>query len=191
MNEPRPQTPDEALVTLDGRALPCGRLAGEVLDAVIDPGYELDAHQRACPHCGQELAALARSWALVETAASTPVQIPAGALDRVVEDVRSRIHRPGRSRQVAHHPTGAVRVSESVLVDMARAAAQSVEGVGAVAVAGRLVDTTMDVEVVLAYGEDLAAAAERIRRRVTQTVDALAGVPLERVGVHIVDVTAG
>lgn len=190
---PDPASSDPAksgVPPLTGRTLPCGRNNTELADVATDPEQRPDEHQLSCRFCRAELAELASAWSSVQSVAEQSVAVPAERINRIVEGVHNRIHQPGEYRVMNAHTAaqpGALRISESVLLDVARRAAESVHGVAAVT--GTLGDKRIDLDVVMPYGTDLGALAQQVRTRTAEAVHVLSGAAFGEIGVRIVDVT--
>jgi uncharacterized alkaline shock family protein YloU len=177
---------DGAGARLDAE-LGCGRTVESLLEAAAEPGTILDAHQQQCPYCRAALRTLRRRWSVVTAEAAAEVPVPAGLVDRMVGRLRGALTEPSYLQVPSAH--GSLRIARSVVEDIARQTVheQGLRVVGCRTVPGRP-ELTVEVHVVLPYGEAAARRAEAARRAVIGAVAAYAGLDVSAVDVAVVDV---
>lgn len=180
------------------RRLPCGTDIGELIDRVADRRAPT-AHQRHCRWCQTARADLVRAWDGVAALADEGIEVPPDFVRRVMHRVRAEARRDrpaarGHDRLPfgdAWHARwrdelGELWVADVVVRALVARAARDVVGVDAIGrVAVRVERRTCVATVHLraVYGEDVAALANRVRRRVTDVVAAVSR--LDVVAVHV------
>ena len=192
--------------------LPCGRPWDDLLEQVALGVAVPDPHQQVCSHCQAALAELDRVWAPVRDLAAEPVHVPAGLLDRVMQQVRAAAQQNWHA--LIGGEGGSTRVAARVIATMARLAAGRVPGVhvalGRTTDPGAAADTAARtsrhdqkgsavgvaggsavVELALAarYDVPLHALAEHVQSAVTADLTRLAGLQHVQVNITIDDVT--
>ncbi len=199
MTGPTPPT------VLDTR-LPCGRPTGPLVDQVAEGrARDLDAHQGTCPYCRAALAEFDRLWAPVRAVAADRPHAPASVVEAALRRVRGASAEPEYGR--IDSPLGHTRVAARVVVALARHLASQVPGVevalGHLAADGHEArgevvpdveagvtggSTAVQITLAAAYGQDLQALGERIRRVVARGVREVTGLEPVDVTVHVDDV---
>lgn len=118
--------------------LACGRpVAGLVNQADGGRLEPVDAHQASCRHCQTALRDTAISSQALELLRATRGPVPAGLVDRVLDEVRRHrdstslieLAASGRRQPGLLQVAGGVRVHQQVVADLARRAATAVYGV--------------------------------------------------------------
>jgi uncharacterized alkaline shock family protein YloU len=178
------------------RALPCGRSAADLVDlaagdaAAVSP--ELAEHAAGCPHCQAELARQRPAWHLVRSAAEAPVVTPPELVDRVLDSLRGLRGRTGGHAIELAEPDGTLTVSESVVVVIARALVREhAETRGDIWERGvEFGDDGLVVRIAVAYGVDIAAATDALRRHVHTGLVGHLGDAVPAVQVDVVDVVS-
>ncbi len=184
-----------------GDRLACGTAVADLLHQVADdiPG---GPHRRSCAHCRTTVAELSRLWTAVHWLAAEPVVVPAGftatVRRRIVEPVAPGVvtgakptPRPRAWVPLRVPGPGATRIGDTVIRRLARLASQSVPGVVVtpsresvqVAVSGGRVVVSIQIRV--AYGDDLVAAADAVRIAVVVQLLAVAGLDDVQVDVTV------
>lgn len=129
-------------------------------------------------------------WEQVRAAARTRVPTPPGLVERVLRSVNGIRGRRGAPPLPLPSEGGSLSVSETVVVQLARAAAAEVaeaaDGVHVSAVA--LDDGELQVLATVRFGVAADEAAELLRHRVTEELLRQLGSPPPPVNVHVVDV---
>jgi uncharacterized alkaline shock family protein YloU len=167
------------------RRLPCGRTEESLLDAAVEAGALLDAHQQGCPHCRAALQVLRARWSAM--VAADDVQVPPGLIERMVSRVRSGMGEPGYVEIPA--PRGRLRIAQSVLEDIV---SQVVAEHGLPVLGCRASQTTeglsVEVRVVMRHRTAAARAAQSARLAVIAAVHEWTGLDVRTVDVAVVDV---
>ena len=186
--------------------LACGHRTGPLVEQVADGrAADLDAHQRSCPYCRAALAEFDRLWAPVRAVAADQPQAPAGLVEAALLRVRGASDEPDYGR--IDSPLGHTRVAARVVVALARHLASQVPGVevalGRLAADGHRAigevvpdveagvsggSTAVQITLAAAYGQDLQALGERIRRVVARGIREVTGLEPVDVTVHVDDV---
>ena len=199
-------------VDADAPELACGASYDALVAQVSErrpprPGSREDAHQQTCPHCRAALAELDALWAPVHALADQRVRAPAGLLGAVMARVRELPrHRDHALLPPSDHQggPGATRVAARAVGAIARTAALRVPGVELALGGGRSVPTgagagpgttvgvsgshvVVDLSLVVAAGEAIPGLVAQVRRLVAAHVDALTGLVVTQVDVHVVD----
>lgn len=164
-----------------GTTLPCGTAVDALLDQVQAGGAEaLTEHQRGCPHCRTVLAHYAPIFAPLRAMARESVRAPRSTVD----DALVRLGGRGTAQPPwvvgADGGRGRTRVGERVVLACARHAAERVPGVRAALVrtevSGEVAGATLEVVLAAAYGVNLLALGDRVRRAVAEEVTTRTGV---------------
>lgn len=178
------------------RALPCGRSAADLVDLAagdaVAASPELAEHVVGCPHCQAELARQRPAWHMVRAAAEAPVVTPPELVDRVLDSLRGLRGRLSGHAIELSEPDGTLTVAESVVVVIARALVREhAETRGDIWERGVEVgDEAVVVRLAVAYGVDIAAAADALRRHVHTGLVGHLGDAVPAVQVDVVDVIA-
>ena len=127
------------------------------------------------------------TWAAVRQVASDPALPSSGLAERVIAVLRSTVV----TRDWCELPRGGdqrgrLRVASSVIVDIARAAAQQQSGV--LTLGGELSETELRLDVALPYGVNLIDSAERLRDHVGEVCLRLIGFSPSSVDITVIDV---
>lgn len=174
-----------------GAVLPCGT----EVDALVDQIHAgrtgtRDEHQRHCPHCRAALAQYEPIFAPVRTLAAEPVRAPSSSIDQTLARLR-------RGRADDPEPwqvdvgRGRTRVAERVVVACARRAAEDVPGVHVALVrASSDAGVALQVTVAAAWGQNLRALGDRVRREVAAEVAEQTGVVATSVSA-VIDTVVG
>ena len=197
-------------VDADAPELACGRPYDALVAQVAGhrpprPGGPEAAHQQTCPHCRAALAELDALWAPVHAMADQEVRAPSGLLGAVM----ARVRELPRHRDYAllspsgrQGGAGTTRIAARAVGAIARTAALQVPGVELALGGGRSSPTTagpgttvgvsgshvvVDLSLVVAAGEAIPLLAARVRRLVAAHVNALTGLAVTQVDVHVVD----
>lgn len=129
-------------------------------------------------------------WELVRAAARRRVPTPPGLVERVLRSVSGVRGRRGAPPIALPSEGGSLSVSETVVVQLARAVAAEVaeatDGVHVSAVA--FDDGELQVLATVRFGVAADEAAELLRDRVTEELERQLGSPPPTVNVHVVDV---
>lgn len=176
-------------VPAPGETLRCGTPVDRLIEqAQAGRAADLTAHERSCPLCRDALAHYDRVFASLRRLAAEPVRAPRTAADEALARLRGR---RGADREPwrVDAGRGQTRVGERVVVACARRAAEGLPGVR-VALARAGVDdgdggVVLEVVVAAAYGVDLPALGERVRRAVAGEVANRTGVPVTSVSAVI------
>lgn len=162
------------------------RLAAQVFDH--EPASDLD-HQVTCEHCQRALRSLERLARDLEEVARLKVRVP----ERLVKTIVARIRNEPLAVAVDSTRRGRTSVSTFVLADLARAAAQAVDGVVLASAGAELTGdepprVALDVRLVAELDRPFEALAEAVRERVRSAVEERSGAAVARVDVMIDDV---
>ncbi len=167
-----------------GTTLPCGTAVDALLDQVQSGRAEaLTGHQRGCPYCRAVLAHYAPIFAPLRAMARETVRAPRSTVD----DALVRLGTRGPAQPpwvVGGADRGRTRVGERVVLACARRAAERVPGVRAALVradatgdaSGEASGAALEVVLAAAYGVNLRALGDRVRRAVADEVAARTGV---------------
>ncbi len=126
------------------------------------------------------------SWATVREVAADPAPPPAGLAERVITVLRSTVVTRDWCELPGGDHRGRVWVASSVIVDIARAAAQQQRGV--LTLGGELAETQLRLEVALPYGVNFIESAERLRDHVGEVCLRLIGFSPSSVDITVIDV---
>lgn len=173
--------------------LPCGADIDDIVNQVADgDAADRTPHQAGCPHCQAALAEYDRAFAPVRELTAQPVQVPDAVLEEVLRRLRGSLSDPAYA--VLPGPQGVTRIAGHIVALTARTATEQVPGVhvalarsepatgpGTEVTAGVAGSSTaLRITVAAAWGEDLHALADRIRRAVADAVRATTGLrPVE------------
>jgi hypothetical protein len=172
--------------------LACGRDAALVWDRA-EAGLAPDAHERGCPYCSAAYADARRLETTVHRMAAQPVQMPAPALeavlDRVLDAARTRLVTAEALR--LDSPLGPNRLARPAAAAVLRAVVDAMDGMRARScrIEQPGPDTTADVALTVAarFGLDLVSATARVREAVLAAGEQALGLPLRRVDIEVVD----
>lgn len=139
------------------------------------------------PNNGQPSDGTRDSWAAVRQAAADPALPSTGLAERIIAVLRSTVV----TRDWCELPRGGdqrgrLRVASSVIVDIARAAAQQQNGV--LTLGGELAETNLRLDVALPYGVDLIESADQLRDHVGEVCLRLIGFSPSSVDITVIDV---
>lgn len=181
-----------------GDLLACGASVVALVDQADAGRLEpVDDHQAGCPHCRGALRDAATSRSALTLLGDPPGPVPAGLVDRVLQDVR-RHRRPATLLELDVRTAGAdgvpgrIRVHPQVVADVARRAAGGVRGVQVVrataAGSGGAVQIRMGL---LVDGRTpLPLLARRLRRAVRGAVQAVTDVRSVEIDLAALDLMA-
>lgn len=173
---------DPAATPAPGTTLPCGTAVDALLDQVqAGRADALTEHQRGCPHCRAVLAHYAPIFAPLRAMARETVRAPRSTVDDALVRLGTRgAAQPPWVVGGADGGRGLTRVGERVVLACARRAAERVPGVRAALVradaSGEAQEATLEVVLAAAYGVNLHALGDRVRRAVADEVAAATGV---------------
>ncbi|MGH8933085.1 MAG: anti-sigma factor family protein [Egibacteraceae bacterium] len=175
--------------------LACGTAVADLLDHVADD-LPVEAHHRDCVDCRAALAELVRVWTAVHRLAGEPVAVPPGFTSKVRRRIANPLARGvARPRVWVPLPAtgrGVTHLDGTAIAPLVELAAASVPGVavGSATTSGASVRVgptpgrlAVSVEIQVAYGDDLIAAAAAVRLAVIVQLLAVAG--LEDVSVDV------
>lgn len=139
------------------------------------------------PNNGQPSDGTRDSRAAVRQAAADPALPSTGLAERIIAVLRSTVV----TRDWCELPRGGdqrgrLRVASSVIVDIARAAAQQQSGV--LTLGGELAETDLRLDVALPYGVDLIESADQLRDHVGEVCLRLIGFSPSSVDITVIDV---
>lgn len=184
--------------------LQCGAsLEGLFEQVSMGAAKHLTSHQRGCRYCATALREAEWAWAPMRRLAAAPVEMPKGLVGTIMSKVRQL--KDAGWFAVSPTPRGVTQISTVVVAAVARAATRRAIGVtdvryGWSARADRVgtpqhgdddpgpAPATVEVEIVTAYGDQISQIADAVRRNIIADVGSLAGVPVERIDVEVVDV---
>jgi hypothetical protein len=172
--------------------LTCGRDPALLWDRAAG-GVPLDAHERACPHCGAAYADALGLDAMVHRMAEQRIEPPDAVLDRVMSAVATGL-RPHELLTLPA-PHGPARVSTAAAAAVLR---RVVDGMGGLRARSCRISQpsapgadphVVDVRISVAarFGVDLASVTARVRQMVVAAGEQALGLPVRRVDIDVVD----
>lgn len=169
--------------------LECGHDLLELVEQVTDGAIPADPeHQANCPYCQEALCRLRAANGQLRALAGERVDVPRGLTRRVMAQLRRERGRV----PLASSPAGADTASDLVIVQIARRAARSIEGVRNCSVTLDPVEAdgilALTIHLTAVLGPSLPELTEQVRAAVVADLLALAGLQAGAVAVVVDDV---
>lgn len=172
--------------------LECGRDLLDLVEQVTDGVPTTDgAHQAECPYCQEALCRLRTATGELRLLAGEQVRAPAGLARRVMAQLRRERGRV----PIASGPAGVDTASDVVVLQIARRAARTVEGVLQCSVtlepATADGELSLTIHITASLGRALPALADEVRSRVDADMLDLTGLRTGAIDVDVDDIATG
>ncbi|MDQ6839714.1 MAG: Asp23/Gls24 family envelope stress response protein [Actinomycetota bacterium] len=166
--------------------LACGTSPELLLASVADEDGSVPAsHIATCPSCRDALRQLGPRLDVLHRTGSVPSAVPAGIQRQVLARVRHL--RTGPSVDIASRQ-GRTAVSEDVIAQCSRAAAEEVEGVHAAQVTVRQPGLSLEVGLVVGFERSIPQVVHAVRSAIQATVQRQLAVTTVGIDVNITDI---
>ena len=170
--------------------LQCGTALLQLVEQVADDQPPRNrSHQAACPHCGRALVHIGGVLGDIREFAAEPVTAPPD----LARQVMWRLRRERTPIALAAPQRGRTSVTDAIVAQVARHAAQSLPAVafasarvGPSVTAGSVL---LSVRLVVAFGPSLEDVAAEVRERVARDVARLTGLVPETIDIVVEDLT--
>jgi uncharacterized alkaline shock family protein YloU len=189
-------------------SLACGTELASLVDQVADGvPPERPAHQQTCPHCQAALQEINQLWSHVHELTREEIAIPSGIVERVVRRIVEELRALGQlvpleavvprlvRHALLHGPKGTTRIADRVVAKLIARLVLDLPGVSSLGRTGRAIDVeisglelTVDLRLVIAYGERIPDLAAKVRAAVIRKVETLTGLEVTEVNLTIDDI---
>ncbi len=186
-------------------SLACGTELASLVDQVADGlPPERPAHQETCPHCQATLQEINQLWSHVRELTREEIAIPSGIVERVIRRILEELRALGRlvpleavvprlvRHALLHGPNGTTRIADRVVAKLIARLVLDLPNVRSLGHTGRAIDVeitgleaTVDLRLVVSYGQRIPDVAATVRAAVIRRVEALTGLEVRAVNIAV------